>query len=791
MLNSTTGRGKNPLFTDRIHANPVQQGLDDFVRMRQLTVRQQEGDSPLVYPRAENRRFIQPANYETVATEKPQNNKGGRPRKATTKEEREAARAAKRQVKIKRTAKENAQHKAENPCQFVVPDLGLKTIYKVFQIRSNQARLVDDFTRWSDRRPMPELENTGNEIVKIAGEYYLIRPDCIVNLETGEELVKPLTYSYLEVVYYNMQPDFWVDADGNELDFAALQASLIEQGQECEPVKLADFGEGKSTSFDNLKTGSEGLTGKLSKASQRKIMERLDTFVSVLKMVNRKIRRKKGGKSFRYAAFVTLTLPAEQRNSDKELKEIALKPFMQWLRDKFNVINYLWKAETQKNGRIHFHIVIDRFVHRDHVRDHWNKIMDRLGYVEEFAQAQRAKFTDENGELKFSYTEKELQEQIKRVRERRKKGDANIKLDRTGIKGFALKQLEARFEKAKAANFRQPPSVDVQGLSDMSNAVAYLAKYFSKNGDDDLENADNEEKGERERSKIYRSVEGRLWDCSKDVKALKPFRKVAAYAAQTDTGQFLRRTVDICILDFLKFMDNTSKLRGVENGGVRKVAKDYFTNYITKKRIAHYLIGRFLPLAYELDNYYIQIYRWMYEGVEGFEDIQLNEVPENQQSVKIDPELEAEALKELEALKNAEYQAFDKQCKEEVTLIDGKLVEPELPEIALRREVKKLAYKAKREEEWQEAAQKIELEEARLKATRTADQERAELLRLLIPTEERTYFTSCKAEAPKSSYAGVSLHKGECKSITSIDFRATRYDLTGFEGVTQDIGCPF
>jgi hypothetical protein len=799
MLNRTTGRGKNPRFTDRIHTNPVQQeqGQIDFVRMRQLPTRQQQGDSPLVYPRAENCRNAQNSDCENLTSQKPPINKGGRPRKPKTKEEREAAKAVKREGKVKRNAKANAQHKSENPCQFSLPDMGMKTIYKVFQLRSNQARIVDDFTRWSDRRKLSdEVEFSGNEIVKIAGQYYSISSEFLIDLETGEELQKPLIYSYLGVVYYNMQPDFWVDADGNELDFDALQVYLREEGHECEPVELAGFGDGKNSASDNLKTGSEGLTGKLSKASQRKIMERLDTFVSTLNMINRKIKRK-GGKSFRYAAFVTLTLPSEQQHTDKYLKENALKPFLQWLRDQHNVINYLWKAETQRNGRLHFHLIIDRYVHREEVKRHWNKIMKRLGYIEPYAQAQRAKFTNEKGELEFSYTEKELKEQIKRIRERRKKGDETIKLDRTGVKGLALRHLQNRYENAKAANFSQPPSTDVQGLSDMSNAVAYCAKYFSKNNDDAIDGTDKEEIAEYERSQKYRSVEGRLWDCSKDVKALKPFRKIASYSAQTDSGQFLRRTVDVCALDFMKFMDNASKLRGVENGGVRKVVKDYFTNYITKKKIVHYLVGRFVPIAIELENYYIQIYRWMYKDVDGYEEIKESEVPENQQGVKIDPELEAQAIKELEALKTADYQDFATKRTAERVMIGGKITDPELPEIALRREVKQLAYKAKRAAEWEAAAQKIELEEARLKARCTEDEEREEILRLLIPIEERTYFTSCRVKGPEKIGALVNLYNlspaggKDSKQKLSIDFRVSRYDLTGFEGLIENAECPF
>jgi hypothetical protein len=70
--------------------------------------------------------------------------------------------------------------------------------------------------------------------------------------------------------------------------------------------------------------------------------------------------------------------------SDNEIKDVCLNQFLTELRQKHNVVNYLWKAETQENGNIHFHIIIDQFIWHGRLRDIWNRIQNKLGIIDEF-----------------------------------------------------------------------------------------------------------------------------------------------------------------------------------------------------------------------------------------------------------------------------------------------------------------------------------------------------------------------------------------------------------------------
>lgn len=87
-----------------------------------------------------------------------------------------------------------------------------------------------------------------------------------------------------------------------------------------------------------------------------------------------------------YLTFVTVTLPAKQRHSDKELKRQCLTHFITVLERKYKIRNYLWRAEAQANGNIHFHILIDRFIPHQSLRNSWNSIISKLGYIADFKE---------------------------------------------------------------------------------------------------------------------------------------------------------------------------------------------------------------------------------------------------------------------------------------------------------------------------------------------------------------------------------------------------------------------
>jgi hypothetical protein len=78
--------------------------------------------------------------------------------------------------------------------------------------------------------------------------------------------------------------------------------------------------------------------------------------------------------------FITLTLSAEQQHDDYYIKNKMLDVFLKWMKRK-GANNYVWRAETQANGRIHFHITTNCYIHWRSIRDKWNSIQQVHSYL--------------------------------------------------------------------------------------------------------------------------------------------------------------------------------------------------------------------------------------------------------------------------------------------------------------------------------------------------------------------------------------------------------------------------
>src|SRR5690606_30217452 len=176
---------------------------------------------------------------------------------------------------------------------------------------------------------------------------------------------------------------------------------------------------------------------------------------------------KKDYKSQPYLTFLTTTLPAKQVHTDKVIKR-AFTLFLENLVKTYKVKFYLWKAEAQANGNIHFHVLIDRFVEHTTVRRLWNAQMERLGYVKTYA-----KNMIEKG---FVYNQ-------------------NSKKSRE------LQHLDYLLNKKNG--FNNPNSTDIHSLKGIKNVAGYMIKYMTKNEEN------------------KRPILGRLWGCSRNIKFLK------------------------------------------------------------------------------------------------------------------------------------------------------------------------------------------------------------------------------------------------------------------------------
>lgn len=133
-----------------------------------------------------------------------------------------------------------------------------------------------------------------------------------------------------------------------------------------------------------------GYNGVISKRTKAKIQTLMQNWLSANLIAQKNGYRQPKGSQKIQASFITVTLPKKQVHSDQEVRRQALQGFLQALKRKANVINYIYVSELQKNGNIHFHIVVDRYIGRYKVRNLWRKQMFLMGYLSEYTTEEKA-----------------------------------------------------------------------------------------------------------------------------------------------------------------------------------------------------------------------------------------------------------------------------------------------------------------------------------------------------------------------------------------------------------------
>lgn len=218
----------------------------------------------------------------------------------------------------------------------------------------------------------------------------------------------------------------------------------------------------------------------ISKNARRKIERAVNYLVYIVPRCKR-FTTADGRSGNHFLTFITLTLSSKQIHSDNEIKRDILEPFLGDLRKRWKADNYIWRAEQQENGNLHFHILTDRFIWWAELRDAWNYFQERLGYVSRYRLAMREHF--KNG---FRISE-------------------NIRDKRS-----VSVQLSA-YRKNLRTDWNQPNSTDIHSLKNIVSVRSYVTKYLTK--------ADQ-----------VSSIAGRLWGCSYELSRLTGSRNF--YAGQ-------------------------------------------------------------------------------------------------------------------------------------------------------------------------------------------------------------------------------------------------------------------
>lgn len=241
--------------------------------------------------------------------------------------------------------------------------------------------------------------------------------------------------------------------------------------------------------------------------SRKKHFAEVRTKVGCTSYRNKDVLKKaiKTAKNSHLCTFVTLTLPATQQHSDKELTNYILNPFLVYARKYFNVRYYIWKKELQENGNLHFHLIVDRFIDYNCLRREWNKLCNRgfvdgvdkpFDYVDRYTQKWREFYKNGfNSSKVIEYVSnlKSVQDEIeqKAIEFENKNSRFIENAEYENIKSsIILKELEKykaiyvkEMQLPESERFINPNSTDIQAVKSPALVSFYLSKYISKNID--------------------------------------------------------------------------------------------------------------------------------------------------------------------------------------------------------------------------------------------------------------------------------------------------------------------
>lgn len=159
-----------------------------------------------------------------------------------------------------------------------------------------------------------------------------------------------------------------------------------------------------------------------------------------------------GKMQYHKLSFLTLTVSSEKNITAKECYTLVLQHFIQWLRRTKKVTSYIWKAELQQRGQIHYHFIFPEFIHYREIRTEWNNLQRRAGLLDNYAQ--KYKHADPNStdihEMKnvrktAKYVCKELGKDIDAIKVKQKKeiqNDLKAGLISQELANQLLQQLE-------------------------------------------------------------------------------------------------------------------------------------------------------------------------------------------------------------------------------------------------------------------------------------------------------------------------------------------------------------
>lgn len=85
-------------------------------------------------------------------------------------------------------------------------------------------------------------------------------------------------------------------------------------------------------------------------------------------------------------SFITLTISEQKKNlTAREGYNLLLKDWLRWANRK-GVKSFIWKAELQERGQLHYHVTTNQFLHYMDIQKEWNKLQKSNSLLDGYAK---------------------------------------------------------------------------------------------------------------------------------------------------------------------------------------------------------------------------------------------------------------------------------------------------------------------------------------------------------------------------------------------------------------------
>jgi hypothetical protein len=221
--------------------------------------------------------------------------------------------------------------------------------------------------------------------------------------------------------------------------------------------------------------------GVVSSQAKRKLEKSIEYLVTISRE-KKQFERLSGKTVIFRTAFLTLTLPSKQLHSDKVIINRCLNSFLNEIRQYHAVKHYVWRAELQKNGNIHFHILTDTFIPWYEARNRWNRIVNKLGYVDRF-QAKNGKKTPNSTDIHSTRKIKDLKKYLSKYMAKMDistSSDANPE-SKLRLQEGRIWSCNHELSQAKGCNLEVDSEIekDIKCIIDSGKAHIFKSDYFS------------------------------------------------------------------------------------------------------------------------------------------------------------------------------------------------------------------------------------------------------------------------------------------------------------------------